>query len=85
MAVNRRSETAATDRKAEAICGGNGRLYSFASVKRWWPILIIVLLLLVGVVALQIDWNWKRKLSPRGGRPFFTRVELASAVVPAIR
>jgi len=46
-------------------------------VKRWWPVLVIILLLIVAAVVLQIDWNWKRRLSPRGGRPFFTRVELA--------
>ena len=26
--------------------------------------------------AVYVDWTWKRKLSPRGGRPFLTRVEL---------
>ena len=26
--------------------------------------------------AIYVDWTWKRKLSPRGGRPFLTRVEL---------
>jgi len=45
-------------------------------VKRWWP-LVVSILLIVATVALQIDWNWKRKLAPRGGRPFFHRVELA--------
>jgi hypothetical protein len=57
-------------------------LYSFDSVKRWWPLVVSVLLLIAAAVALQIDWNWKRKLSPRGGRPFFHRVELA---VPSFR
>jgi hypothetical protein len=52
-------------------------LYSFDCVKRWWPLVVSVLLLIVAAVALQIDWTWKRKLSPRGGRYFFHRVELA--------
>jgi len=51
-------------------------LYSFDCVKRWWPLVVSVLLLIVAAVALQIDWTWKRKLSPRGGRYFFHRVEL---------
>ena len=57
-------------------------LYSFHCVKRWWPLVVSVLLLIVAAVALQIDWNWKRKLAPRGGRPFFHRVELS---VPSFR
>jgi Peptidase_C39 like family len=46
-------------------------------LKRWWPVIVLLLLLLVAGVALQIDWTWKRKLSPHGGRYFFHRVELA--------
>ena len=38
--------------------------------------------MLVGALAVHIDWTWKRKLSPRGGRYFFHRVELA---VPSFR
>jgi Peptidase_C39 like family len=45
-------------------------------VKRWWPIVVIVLVLIVAGGALYVDWTWKRKLSPHGGRPFLTRVEL---------
>jgi hypothetical protein len=47
-------------------------------VKRWWPIVVvvIVLVLLGAGAAVYVDWTWKRKLSPRGGRPFLTRVEL---------
>lgn len=41
-----------------------------------------VLLLLVAGLALQIDWTWKRKLSPWGGRYFFHRLELT---VPSFR
>ena len=32
---------------------------------------------LLAALALHIDWTWKRKLSPWGGRYFFHRVELA--------
>jgi hypothetical protein len=46
-------------------------------VKRWCPVAVIVLLLFLAGAALYVDWTWKRKLSPRGGRPFFSRVELA--------
>ena len=51
----------------------------FGALKRRWPFIIfgLVLLLLVGGLALQIDWRWKRKLSPWGGRYFFHRLELA--------
>ena len=50
-------------------------------MKRRWPFVIFILLL-VTAFAVYIDWNWKRKLSPRGGRYFFHRVELA---VPSFR
>ena len=43
---------------------------------------IISVLLLVAVLAVYIDWTWKRQLSPSGGRYFFHRVELA---VPSFR
>ncbi|MFL6546181.1 MAG: hypothetical protein ACJ8LM_13505, partial [Candidatus Udaeobacter sp.] len=46
-------------------------------MKRWLPFVILVLVLLVAVLAVHVDWTWKRKLSPRGGRYFFHRVELA--------
>jgi Peptidase_C39 like family len=47
-------------------------------VKRWWPVVVIVLVLVLVATgaAVYVDWTWKRKLSPRGGRPFLTRVEL---------
>ena len=45
-------------------------------MKRWWPVVVIVVVLVVAGGALYVDWTWKRKLSPRGGRPFLTRVEL---------
>ena len=43
---------------------------------------ILVLFVLAGVTGVFIDWNWKRPLSPRGGRYFFHRLELA---VPSFR
>ena len=45
-------------------------------MKRWWPVVVIVLVLVGAGTAVYVDWTWKRKLSPRGGRPFLTRVEL---------
>ena len=59
-------------------------LLQFGALKRRWPFVIIgfVLLLLVAGLALHIDWTWKRKLSPWGGRYFFHRVALA---VPSFR
>lgn len=55
----------------------SSRLYT-SFVKRWWSVVaIVVVLVLVGAgAALYVDWTWKRKLSPRGGRPFLSRVEL---------
>src|SRR5438309_11024096 len=53
----------------------------FRALKRRLPFIIFILLL-VTALAVYIDWNWKRKLSPRGGRYFFHRVELA---VPSFR
>ena len=50
----------------------------FDAVKRWWLVVVtVIVLVLVGAgAAVYVDWTWKRKLSPRGGRPFLTRVEL---------
>jgi hypothetical protein len=44
--------------------------------------LILILFLIAAGAGLYIDWNWKRPLSPRGGRYFFHRVELP---VPSFR
>ena len=52
------------------------------ALKRSLPFIIFFLALLVAALAVHIDWTWKRKLSPRGGRYFFHRVELA---VPSFR
>src|SRR4030095_7700912 len=59
------------------ICACFSRLYT-SRVKRWWTVVVVVLILVLvgGGAAVYIDWTWKRKLSPRGGRPFLTRVEL---------
>lgn len=38
--------------------------------------------MILGTLAIYIDWNWKRKISPRGGRYFFHRLELP---VPSFR
>jgi len=56
----------------------------FDTLKRRWPFVIfgLVLVVLIGGLAVHIDWTWKRKLSPWGGRYFFHRVELA---VPSFR
>jgi Peptidase_C39 like family len=51
-------------------------------LKRHWLFVIVLLLLLIGVAGVYVDWTWKRKLSPRGGRYFFHRMELA---VPPFR
>jgi Peptidase_C39 like family len=53
-------------------------------LKRRWPLIfgVIVLFLLVGGAGVYLDWTWKRKLSPRGGRYFFHRLELP---VPSFR
>lgn len=44
--------------------------------------LLLVFVLVVGATGVYIDWHWARALSPRGGRPFFHRLELA---VPSLR
>jgi hypothetical protein len=69
-------------RPAFAISYGvtTSRQYTCA-LKRLLPF-IVFLLLLIGALAVYIDWTWKRKLSPRGGRYFFHRVELT---VPSFR
>jgi len=53
-------------------------------LKRALPITISVLIVLVlGIPSyLYVDWNWKRKIAPRGGRYFFHRLELS---VPSFR
>ena len=50
-------------------------------VKRWLSILL-VLFLFIGTLGVYLDWNWRRQISPRGGRYFFHRLELP---VPSFR
>jgi hypothetical protein len=38
--------------------------------------LIVTLACIAGTTAVYVDWDWKRPLSPSGGRYFFHRVEL---------
>jgi hypothetical protein len=54
----------------------------FKALKRRLPFIICFLILLVGILAVYVDWTWKRKLSARGGRYFFHRVEVP---VPSFR
>jgi hypothetical protein len=56
--------------------------FTFEYLKRVLPVTFFVFVLLIAGLAVYIDWNWKRQLSPRGGRYFFHRVELA---VPAFK
>ena len=49
-------------------------------LKRVLPIVIFVFVLLIAGLVVDIDWTWKRQLSPRGGRYFFHRLELAVPV-----
>ena len=49
----------------------------YIAFKHRFPFIIFLLILLAGISAVYVDWNWKRKLSPRGGHYFFHRVELA--------
>jgi hypothetical protein len=51
-------------------------------LKRLLPFVVLVFVVLIAALAVHIDWTWKRKLSPRGGRYFFQRVELG---VPSFR
>ena len=46
-------------------------------LKRVLSIVIFVFVLFIAGLVLYIDWTWKRQLSPRGGRYFFHRLELA--------
>lgn len=51
-------------------------------MKRWLLIALVILLLLGAVIAVFIDWNWRRQIAPRGGRYFFHRLALP---VPSFR
>jgi hypothetical protein len=54
-----------------------GMRLDLVTLKRSLPFIILLLVLLIATLAVYIDWNWKRKLSPRGGRYFLHRVDLA--------
>ena len=45
-----------------------GMRLDLVTLKRCLPFIIFILVLLVAAVAVHIDWTWKRKLAPRGGR-----------------
>lgn len=54
-------------------------------MKRRLPLIIVLsltLLICFSGLGVYLDWTWKRKISPRGGRYFFHRVELP---VPSFR
>jgi hypothetical protein len=53
-------------------------------VRRRWPIFVslLALIVVIGAAGVYVDWTWKRKLWPRGGRYFFHRLELP---VPSFR
>src|SRR3954454_2502772 len=51
-------------------------------MKRWIPLIILLLVVALSAAGLYFDWIWKHQLSPRGGRYFFHRVELP---VPSLR
>jgi hypothetical protein len=52
----------------------------FHALKRLF--LIFILVLVAGIAGIYLHWNWKRPLSPHGGRYFFQRVQLR---VPSFR
>jgi len=46
--------------------------------------LSFIILLLIGALAVHIDYTSKRDLSPRGGRYFFHRIALAVPYFPLV-
>jgi Peptidase_C39 like family len=62
------------------ICGVSTQLT--LTLKLWKPLVFVIVIVLLGVAVVEVDWNWRRQISPRGGRYFFHRVELA---VPSFR
>jgi hypothetical protein len=57
--------------------------FSFGVLKRLFGIFVVLVLALVTAAsAVYIDWNWKRPLSPSGGRYYSSRLELP---VPSLR
>lgn len=54
----------------------------FGALKRWLPIVLVFVVLIVATSGIYLDWNWRRQIAPRGGRYFFHRLELP---VPSFR
>jgi hypothetical protein len=54
----------------------------FDALRRRWLFISFLVVVLIAALVVHVDWTWKRKLSPRGGRYFFHRVALA---VPSFR
>jgi Peptidase_C39 like family len=50
-------------------------------LKRWLSLSLVAVLIL-GTLCVYIDWDWRRQISPRGGRYFFHRLALQ---VPSFR
>jgi hypothetical protein len=67
----------------------------FRALKSRLPFIIFLFVLLMAALAVHIDWTWKRKICPRGGRIFsiasdfwnfpYKRNQYGAAVVKAIR
>ena len=78
LSLGRSADLRLTPAFAKSYGVATSRLYSLGAVKRWWLVVVIVIVLVLvgGGAAVYVDWTWKRKPSPRGGRPFLTRVEL---------
>lgn len=55
----------------------NGMIPACFSRKLILALGITIALAAIGIATMEIDWRWKRKLAPRGGRYFFHRIELA--------
>src|SRR2546423_4910025 len=73
MVLKTRSRRASADRNLRLTQAP----LQFCVLKRRWPFIVFVLVLLIAALALHVDWTWKRQLPPWGGRYFFHRVELA--------
>src|SRR5438046_1844626 len=47
------------------------------ALKRYWPLLLSLALVVVAMTGVALDWTWKRPIAASGGRYFFHPVELA--------
>jgi len=63
---------------------GKKQLLELRPLRRWWlfVVLPLILVLLISVGTIFVDWTWKRKLRPHGGRYFFHRLVLAVPSFP---